>query len=132
MNTGSALMLAFFLLLVPLIMLVMSLIMKKKTPKEINRVVGYRTKRSMASKEAWNYANKRMVEIMTKTGVVMLIISIVAAIGLFMLFKLCNSDAKVIAIIFTVAILFQTLFVCLPMLIIEKELASGRYLEQKD
>jgi len=34
-----------------------SYLFKRFYPKEINILIGYRTKRSMASNEAWNFAN---------------------------------------------------------------------------
>jgi uncharacterized membrane protein len=34
---------------------------RRRPPKEPNALYGYRTPRSMASKEAWDYANKRSI-----------------------------------------------------------------------
>ncbi len=41
---------------------------------EINRFVGYRTKRSMASKEAWLYANKTSGKLFVLNGIIYLLI----------------------------------------------------------
>jgi len=41
----------------PIFMVVMGRWLFKNAPKDINYASGYRTKRSMASKEAWDYAN---------------------------------------------------------------------------
>lgn len=43
--------------LVPIIAIITGYKMKTKPPKEINNTVGYRTKRSKASQEAWDFAN---------------------------------------------------------------------------
>ncbi len=41
---------------------------------EINRFVGYRTKQSMASKEAWLYANKTSGKLFVLNGIIYLLI----------------------------------------------------------
>jgi len=46
------------LALFPATMLIFGRAMAKCPPKEINSLLGYRTRRSMSSKEAWAYANK--------------------------------------------------------------------------
>ncbi|SFP78255.1 SdpI/YhfL protein family protein [Halolactibacillus halophilus] len=55
-------------LILPLIMIVFDYLFSKKQPKNINYFIGYRTKRSMASKENWIYANKRLGELWFKLG----------------------------------------------------------------
>lgn len=42
---------------VPIIAIITGYKMKTKPPKEINNTVGYRTRRSKASQEAWDFAN---------------------------------------------------------------------------
>lgn len=62
--------------LIPVLMLVIGIIFQKHAPKEINGFLGYRTRRSMQSQEAWDYANKRMGEIWLALGVILLVVSI--------------------------------------------------------
>ncbi len=54
----------------------------KNTPKEINRLSGYRTPRSMASREAWDFAHRLFGTIWLWCGVVLLPLSAVAFIPL--------------------------------------------------
>lgn len=61
---------------VPILILVIGIIFQKHAPKEINGFIGYRTRRSMQSQEAWDYANKRMGEIWLALGVILLVVSI--------------------------------------------------------
>ena len=61
---------------VPILMLVTGIVFQKHAPKEINGFLGYRTRRSMQSQEAWDYANKRMGEIWLALGVILLVVSI--------------------------------------------------------
>ena len=61
---------------VPILMLVIGIVFQKHAPKEINGFLGYRTRRSMQSQEAWDYANKRMGEIWLALGVILLVVSI--------------------------------------------------------
>ena len=44
-------------LIVPVTAIITGYIMKTRPPKEINDTVGYRTRRSKASQEAWDFAN---------------------------------------------------------------------------
>lgn len=44
-------------ILFPLAMIFLGRWLFKNAPKDINFLVGYRTKKSMASKEAWDFAN---------------------------------------------------------------------------
>lgn len=43
-------------------------IMKRKPPKDINALIGYRTKRSMKNQLLWDEANKYSAEIMLRYG----------------------------------------------------------------
>ena len=61
---------------VQILMLVIGIVFQKHAPKEINGFIGYRTRRSMQSHEAWDYANKRMGEIWLALGVILLVVSI--------------------------------------------------------
>lgn len=62
--------------LIPILILVIGIVFQKHAPKEINGFIGYRTRRSMQSQEAWDYANKRMGEIWLALGVILLVVSI--------------------------------------------------------
>ena len=62
--------------LIPILILVIGIIFQKHAPKEINGFIGYRTRRSMQSQEAWDYANKRMGEIWLAVGVILLVVTI--------------------------------------------------------
>jgi len=43
---------------IPFMMIIIGLVFRQWIPKKINSVAGYRTKRSMSSQEAWEYANR--------------------------------------------------------------------------
>ena len=45
-------------LLIPFSMIFFGWLLFRKTPKEINYVYGYRTKRSMMNEETWRFANQ--------------------------------------------------------------------------
>jgi len=50
---------------------------KKYYPKEINPVVGYRTRRSMKSQEAWIIANSYSSDLLYRQTTILLIIQII-------------------------------------------------------
>lgn len=61
-----------------IIFIITSLISLKYPPKAINHLYGYRTKRSMASKEAWDfaqsYSNKKLFEM----GLILILLGIIS------------------------------------------------------
>lgn len=61
-------------LIIPISMIITGLVFRSSPPKKINLLVGYRTKRSMESQEAWNLAQKYLGELWLKTGLILLII----------------------------------------------------------
>lgn len=64
-------------LLLPIIMIVAGKMMWKHCPKEINGVYGYRTKRSGINKDTWNYAHEYCGRLWWKSGLVMLVMTII-------------------------------------------------------
>ena len=67
-------------LLVPIIMAVFGWVFMHTPPGEINHVYGYRTRRSMASQEAWNFAHAYVGRIWFRMGLGMLVLSVAVMI----------------------------------------------------
>lgn len=55
---GFSIFILIMVLLIPLTMIFFGWLLFRKTPKEINYVYGYRTKRSMMNEETWRFANQ--------------------------------------------------------------------------
>ncbi len=68
----------FFVLLIPLLMIIFGGIFKKSAPKDINYIYGYRTPMSTSSKEAWEFAHKYMGRLWLIFGIIILIPSVIA------------------------------------------------------
>ena len=64
-------------LIVPLTMLVFGVWLRRRPPKEIGGVFGYRTRMSMKNDETWRFAHEKCGKIWTWTGVVLLIVTAV-------------------------------------------------------
>jgi hypothetical protein len=64
-------------ILFALSMLGISYTFKKFYPREINIFVGYRTRRSMASAEAWNIANKYASELLFSASMAVALIQVI-------------------------------------------------------
>lgn len=77
----------FFMLacdmLVPVIMIFAGYMMHAHTPKEINWAIGYRTRRSMKSMETWRFAHEHCGRLWQKTGLIMLVPSLVAHVPVY-------------------------------------------------
>ncbi len=67
-------------LLLPLIMVIAGYFMYKHSPKDINGIIGYRTKLSMKNQETWDFAQKFCGKLWLKIGGIMLLLSIILQI----------------------------------------------------
>ncbi|PEG12528.1 hypothetical protein COO04_30490 [Bacillus toyonensis] len=61
-------------LLIGIIFILISLLLKKRTPTDINAIYGYRTTRSMKNMKLWEAGNKYSAEIMTQNGFIIIIL----------------------------------------------------------
>lgn len=111
------------LLLIPGTMIVFGLIWQKWTPKTINCIYGYRTKRSMKSQESWNLAHRYAGTIWLYSGVPLLIVSIL----LLVIFRSDNKDELAITALIINAI--QLVGVFLP--IIPTEIALKKKFDEE-
>ncbi|MCT4543905.1 MAG: SdpI family protein [Vallitalea sp.] len=65
-------------LVLPITMIIIGLVYKYNAPEKVNNFHGYRTKQSMKSQEAWDYAHKHLSLIFTIMGVILLIYVIIS------------------------------------------------------
>ena len=65
-------------LLIPLTMIFFGWLLFRKTPKEINYVYGYRTKRSMMNEETWKFANQYFGKVWYLCGLISVPLSVTA------------------------------------------------------
>ncbi|MCM1989136.1 SdpI family protein [Oceanirhabdus seepicola] len=60
-------------LIIPITLFIIGLSWKNHSPKQINKVYGYRTSQSMKSQEAWDYAHKLISKIWLVLGTTLII-----------------------------------------------------------
>ena len=65
-------------LLIPLTMIFFGWLLFRKTPKKINYVYGYRTKRSMMNEETWRFANQYFGKVWYLCGLISAPLSVIA------------------------------------------------------
>lgn len=65
---------------VPITVIICGNLLKHNTPAEINSIYGYRTKRSMSSQEAWEFANKLCGGMWIKGGIISLPLSLICVL----------------------------------------------------
>ena len=65
-------------ILIPLTMIFFGWLLCRKTPKEINYVYGYRTKRSMMNEETWRFANQYFGKAWYFFGLILAPLSVIA------------------------------------------------------
>ena len=68
-------------MLLPVTMLVVGSFFIKKTPRSINALFGYRTRRSMQNQQTWHFAHQHCGRIWLWSGIALLLISVAAMIG---------------------------------------------------
>lgn len=100
-------------LLVPLVMIVLGILMQNVAPKKINWWCGYRTKRSMSSQEAWDFAQAYSGKWMWIVGAVMFVVT--AGVWLFFM----NSDKNTLDIASLVIVGVQTVLLILTIVPVE-------------
>lgn len=66
--------------LVPATMVVIGLVWRKRPPRKINWIYGYRTTWSMKSQETWDFAHRHFSRIWLNTGVPLWLASITAGL----------------------------------------------------
>lgn len=106
-------MILIILLIVPFITLITGYLMYRHTPKTINGLVGYRTRRSMINQDTWDFANKYCASLWIKLGIITTVISFL----IYILF-----DVNVIVSI--VIVLIQTFLLLLSIIPVEKALKN--------
>lgn len=103
--------------IVPLIVILCGYLLRDHTPKEINGTIGYRTKRSKSSPEAWLFANKLCGDMWIKGGLVSLLPSLILVLIICRLF---GSNTGVGAA--TAVELVQVGLMFLPVYFVERQL----------
>mgnify|MGYP003304801372 CR=1 FL=1 len=62
-------------LIIPIVMIIAGWFMYKKTPKNVNHVIGYRTPMSMKNQDTWDFANAYCGKLWIKVGTVLSVVS---------------------------------------------------------
>ena len=75
---GFSIFMLIMVLLISLTMIFFGWLLFKKTPKEINYVYGYRTKRSMMNEETWRFANQYFGKAWYLCGLILAPLSVMA------------------------------------------------------
>jgi uncharacterized membrane protein len=80
---------------------IIGLIVQNKQPTKINHIYGYRTKRSMKSQEAWDFAQEYSIRLMIQAAQFMCILS-----GFSLFLELESSSGATIGTVLVIVILF--------------------------
>ncbi len=91
-----------------------------KPPRDINKVIGYRTKRSMKNQDSWDFANKYSGKLMIIYGIIYLI-CVGVSVALFSVEKIGSIEITFEAIE-TIYLILLVLFFTLIIVTVEKQL----------
>lgn len=105
-------------LLVPVTMLFFGYCWNKKPPPKINRSYGYRTKRSMSSKEAWDYAHKHCGGTWIKLGWFTFVLTVITMVIL----PFVTLEAVTVSIVGAVVVILQLVPLVMPLITTERAL----------
>lgn len=110
------------LMIVPIIMVACGRLWKNHPPKSINKIYGYRTARSMKSKESWDFAHKYFGRILFRSGLGVAVLTII----ILLMFK--NSSDSTLGKAVIILLLLQVAALIVP--IIPTEMALKRKYEK--
>lgn len=102
-------------IIIPVITIITGWFMWKRPPKEINRIIGYRTQRSMKNDDTWKFAHNFCGKLWWLMGWIILGLSVVVLIPFF------NSTYFIIGIVVIISAVSQCIL--LVMSIIPTEIA---------
>jgi uncharacterized membrane protein len=105
--------------LTPGIMIGIGLLWRKRPPRDINGVYGYRTTWSMKNQETWDFAHRLSGRIWLYLGVPIEVLSVIVLIVFQTTYKTALSQVAVIIMGIQIVIL------CLPIIIVEKALRKN-------
>ena len=97
------------MLVTPLIMVGFGVLFMKNPPKSINSLYGYRTKRSMRSQDAWNFAHRYFGKLWLVCGLVSIPLSLLPILFVVGKSELVINKAGLIVIGLQVLLLLATI-----------------------
>ena len=103
-------------LLIPILMIILGRMMWKHAPGSINKVVGYRTTRSMKNMDTWKFAHDYFGQLWWKIGWAMLIPSAV------ILFPFYNNSENTIGVVGGILCGIQCIILMVPIFFTERAL----------
>ena len=106
-------------LLIPLIMIIFGYLMYKHTPKAINSIYGYRTRRSMKNMDTWKFAHDHFGRLWFRIGWIILIPSVIAQLPFI------NSPTEIVGNVSLIIEAIQLCILIIPIFIVEKALKTS-------
>lgn len=110
MFTGLNIVYFICAVVIPVTSIITGYIMMKRPPKEINNVVGYRTRRSKSSKEAWDFANV----FCGRNTLIFGIVSLIAAIVLYLVLANEDNGLKLSLLIMAIQCVLMVIVMAVP------------------
>ena len=115
----------YVIFIIPLVQLLTGYLMYKYPPKKINRIIGYRTFRSMKNKEMWDWANRYCGKVWLNISIILFLITALLFV-LFYLNVITFTENILLIIVFG-----QLTIMLLSVLIIENKLKNNN-IEKKE
>ncbi|MCI9139799.1 MAG: SdpI family protein [Lachnospiraceae bacterium] len=100
-------------LVIPILMIFTGRMMWKHTPKNINGIIGYRTRRSMKNMDTWKFAHHFCGKLWYKIGWIMFVLSIILHLSFY------GHSTKVIGIFGVVISTIQVIILIVPIFLTE-------------
>lgn len=105
-------------LLVPAVMLFFGYCWQVKPPPKINRSYGYRTRRSMSSKKAWDFAHKHCGKSWVKLGWFTLFVSLICMVVL----PFYTLEIETVSVFSIAIVILQCILLTVPLVTTERAL----------
>ena len=105
--------------LIPLLILIIGILFRKKNLPRINLFLGYRTPLSMKNKDTWEVANRTLGKVWLWAG------SITLPVSLISVFPFLNDSENTLETAITIISFLQVLIIILTIIPVEKKLRNS-------
>lgn len=103
-------------MLTPALMIIFGQLLRKRPPKQINSIYGYRTKMSMQNMDTWNYAHRYFGRLWWRIGWILLLLTGVS------MFLAAGKNDTVVGIVGGVIVTIQVVIILVSVIWTEREL----------
>lgn len=106
-------------LILPVVVVIAGLILQHRPPKSVNALFGYRTERSMRSKEAWDFSQVYSGKRMTVLGIIAFPVTLLLHLPFY------GAGEGILGVVCIICVILQCACLAIPIVQTERALKAG-------